>query len=272
VHAHAAVVLEVQPGDPVAQEHLAAELPDVLGHRLPHLARAVAGVVELRDQARDLVVLVAEEGRPGGADEGEVLDALGGPVGANLGRRDAPDLLRVRLEELIEEPAAEAVRDPLLERVLTTLRLPRGDEVGEQRLGEVHRPELLDHIRAAERIVEELPLPAAVAPVDARHPGPLEELLAHDLVPEVVDLLDLREEAVPAEVEPVAVAHGGLGDAANLVLRLEHDDRQPLLRQQVARGQARRAGAEDHRRLLGHVGSREALRGLVVVRHEVFFS
>ena len=112
VHAHAAVVLEVELGDLVVQEHLAAELLDVVGHRLPHLAGAVAGVVELRDQARDLVVLVPEERGPGGAEEREVLDPLGGPVGADLGRGHAPDLLRVGLEELVEEPAAEAVRRP----------------------------------------------------------------------------------------------------------------------------------------------------------------
>jgi hypothetical protein len=40
-------------------------------------------------------------------------------------------------------------------------------------------------------------------------------------VPEVVDLLGLGEEAVAAEVEAVAVAHLGLGDAPDLVLGLE---------------------------------------------------
>ena len=47
-------------------------------------------------------------------------------------------------------------------------------------------------------------------------PRALEELLLHDLVPEVVDLLDLGEEAVAAEVEAVAVADLGAGDAADL--------------------------------------------------------
>ena len=90
--------------------------------------------------------------------------------------------------------------------------------------GQLDRAELLDHVRAAQRVVEEL-----LVPVDARHARALEELLAHDLVPEVVDLLDLGEEAVAAEVEAVlaarAVADLGLGDAADLVLGLEHDHR-----------------------------------------------
>ena len=245
------------------EEHLAAELLDVVGHRLPHLAGAVAGVVELRDQARDLVVLVAEERGPGGAEEREVLDPLRGPVGADLGRRDAPDLLGVGLEELVEEPAAEAVGHPLLVGVLLALRLDRRPEVGEERLGQVDRAELLHHVRAAQRVVEELRAALAVAPVDARHPRALEELLAHDLVPEVVDLLHLREEAVAAEVEAVAVAHRGLRDAAHLVLGLEHDHRQALLGEQVARGQAGGAGAEDHGRLLGHVRAGRGWLGAV---------
>ncbi len=57
--------------------------------------------------------------------------------------------------------------------------------------------------------------------------GRLRELLVHHLVPEVVDLVDLGEEAVAAEIEAVAVPDLGLGDAADLVLRLEHDDGAP---------------------------------------------
>ena len=74
--------------------------------------------------------------------------------------------------------------------------------------------------------------------------------------------LHLGEEAVAAEVEAVAVADGGLGDAADLVLGLEHHHGQALLREQVAGGQAGGAAAEDHRRLVAHVGAREVCRGL----------
>ena len=91
-------------------------LLDVVGHRLPHLAGAVAGVVELRDERLDLVALVAEERGLRGAEEGQALDALGRPVGADLRRGHAPDLLGVGLEELVEEPAAEAVRRPTARR------------------------------------------------------------------------------------------------------------------------------------------------------------
>ena len=183
-------------------------------------------------------------------------------------RGHAPDLLGVGLEELVEEPAAEAVHDPLLERVLLALGRDPRPQVGEERLGQVDRPQLLDHVRAAQRIVQEL-----VVPVDPRHARALQELLAHDLVPEVVDLLHLGEEAVAAEVEAVAVAHGGLGDAADLVLGLEHHHGQALLREQVARREPGGAAPEDHRGLVAHVGPREVCRRLwlrFVLSHPVF--
>ena len=239
---------------------LAAERADVLGHRLPHLARAVAGVVELRDQRLDLVVLVAEERGLGRREERQALDPLCRPIRADLRGGHAPHLLGVGLEEVVEQALAEAVGHPLLEGLLFALGLELGPQIGEQRACELHGAELLDHVRAAQRIVEEL-----LVPVDARHARALEELLAHDLVPEVVDLLDLGEEAVAAEVEAVAVAHRRLGDAAHLVLGLQHDHRQPLLGKQVAGGQARGPTAEDHRRLLAHLGRASSVVAVLLV-------
>ena len=111
---------------------------------------------------------------------------------------------------------------------------------------ELDRAELLITSMPVERVVEEL-----AVPVDPRHARALEELLAHHLVPEVVDLLGLGEEAVAAEIEAVAVADLGLGEAADLVLGLEHDHGTPLLGEQVAGGQAGGAAAEDGDRLAG---------------------
>jgi hypothetical protein len=62
-----------------------------------------------------------EQGRP----QREILDALGGPFGFELRARNAPDLFRVRFEEGQEEPLPEAIRHPLLERVLA----PIGEEL-----------------------------------------------------------------------------------------------------------------------------------------------
>ena len=123
----------VELGDGRVHADLAAGGDDLVGHRLPHLARAEARVVELGDQRLDLVAAVAEEGRLGGGEEGQALDALRGPLGAQLGARDAPDLLRVGLEEELVQPLAEAVGDPRLEVVLVALGLDRRPQVGEQR-------------------------------------------------------------------------------------------------------------------------------------------
>ena len=83
-----------------------------------------------------------------------------------------------------------------------------------------------------------------------RQPRAQQELLVEHLVPEVVDLLGLGEEAVAAEVEAVAVADLGLGDAADLVLGLEDDHRDAALGQQVAGGEPGRAAAEHGDRAL----------------------
>jgi hypothetical protein len=242
---HDAAVADLELRDRRVEPHLAAVGDDLVGHRLPHLAGAEAGVVELVDERLDLVALVAHEGGLGGRPERQALDPLRGPLGADLGGRDAPDLLGVGLEEEVEQPLAEAVRDPLLEVLLAPLGLHERPQVREAGAHELDGAELLDHVRAAERVVEEL-----AVPVDARHARALEELLAHDFVPEVVDLLGLREEAVAAEVEAVAVADLGLRQAADLALGLEHDHGLALLREQVAGGQARRASTEDGNRAL----------------------
>ena len=254
-----AAVLDLDVVDAGVEPDLAAEGDDLVAHRLPHLAGAEAGVVELGDQRLDLVVAVAHEGGLGGGPEGQALDPLGGPLGAQLGGRDAPDLLGVALEEVVVEAPAEAVGDPLLEVLLLALGLDDRPQVGEAGAHELDRAELLDHVRAVERVVEEL-----AVPVDARHARPLEELLLHHLVPEVVDLLGLGEEAVAAEIEAVSVADLGLGDAADLVLGLQHDDRAALLGEQVAGGQPRGAAAEHGDRLGGAVAvASEAFSGEV---------
>ena len=58
---------------------------------------------------------------------------------------------------------------------------------------------------------------------------------------------------MPAEIEAVAVADLGLGEAADLVLGLEDDHRHALPGEQVAGGQAGGAAAEhgDGRRAVG---------------------
>jgi hypothetical protein len=133
----------------------------------------------------------------------------------------------------------------LLDVLLLALGLELRPQVGETRADQLDRAELLDDVHALERIGQELAVPE-----DARHARAEQELLAHHLVPELVDLFGLGEEAVAAEIEPVAIADLGLGEAADLVLGLEDDDGHALLGEQVSGGETRRASAEDGDRTL----------------------
>src|SRR4029079_11884847 len=94
---------------------------------------------------------------------------------------------------------AELFETPRLEGVLDRLRHQRGLDVRREAADQLDRSELADHVGAAERIGE-----VAGGSVDARHGRAEQELVAEDLVPERVDLGGLREEAMPAEIEPEA--------------------------------------------------------------------
>ena len=59
--------------------------------------------------------------------------------------------------------------------------------------------------------------------------GTRDELVAEDLVPEVLDRLDLGEEAVAADVEAESLVLRGAGDAADDVVGFEHGHRVPGL-------------------------------------------
>jgi hypothetical protein len=63
-------------------------------------------------------------------------------------------------------------------------------------------------------------------------------------VPHVVDFLRLREEAMAAQVEAVAVLLDRLGDAAELVLGLHDENRLAALGEVVRSSQAGRAAAD----------------------------
>src|SRR5581483_3784623 len=92
------------------------------------------------------------------------------------------------------------------------------------------------------RVVEQL-----VVVVDAAHPRPQQEVvLREDLVPELLDRLDLGEEAMAADVEPPTVALDGPADTADDVVGLEHRDRLADFGQRVCRGESGGSGADHH--------------------------
>ena len=79
-------------------------------------------------------------------------------------------------------------------------------------------PSVRSTLNGSERVVVVLALVE-----DAAHPGPEEEVaVREDLVPQLLDGADLREEAVAAEVEAPTVALDGAADAAHDRVRFEH--------------------------------------------------
>src|SRR5262249_26345530 len=156
------------------------------------------------------------------AAEGEVLDPLRRPQCADLRARNPPHLFGVRAEERLVQPPAEARRHPLLERVRfrppPTCR-PQVRKGAPERLPEAEAP---DDVLRRDRVREEL----AVV-VDARESRPLDELGAENLLPQALDGLHLREEAVSAEIEPVAVELDRLRYAPHGSVGLEHRRGEP---------------------------------------------
>ena len=205
---------------------------------LPQLPRPEARVLELLDQGRDVVALEPED-RQSCLPEGEVLDPLRRPEGADLGPRDAPELLRVGAEEGVVEALAEARGHPVLERLRLLAALALRPDVGERTAERLPEPEPAEDVLRRERVREIL---AGV--VDAGEPRPGEEVVPHQVLPHPLDLLQLREEAMPTQVEAVAVELDRLGDPADGAVGLEDDGGVLAQRECVGTRQTRRAPAE----------------------------
>src|SRR5262249_47118798 len=183
---------------------------------------------------------------------GEGLDPLGGPLGADVLAPEAPDLLRVGLEEHEEEPAAEAVRHPVLEAALATDREDPLPQVARDDPGALEEAELAERLQGLQRIVEE---PAAIQDAgEALHP---EEARVHHLAPDPLDLGDLGEEAMPAHVEEEAPVATGARMPAHLGVPLQHHGVDVLLHERV-RGREPGGAAADDDDALSHSGSRDA--------------
>ena len=101
------------------------------------------------------------------------------------------------------------------------------------------RADLAHDIGEPQRVVDEAP-----APEDPRQARADQQLVAEHLVPEALHLVGLREEAVAAEIEAVAVAHDRSGEPADLLAGLEDDDRLARSHERVARGEPGGPGTE----------------------------
>ncbi len=103
--------------------------------------------------------------------------------------------------------------------------------------------------------------------VDAAHPGPLDEIVREDLVPELDDLTRFREKAVAANVEPETFMFNGAADTADIAgVLLDHADRIALLRQKIGCGEPGRTSPND-----GHI---DLLAAAALIGHSFprFFS
>ena len=115
-HAGRDAVCVLDPGNGVVEVHLAALSFDELVTPFPHHPGAMAGILELLDEAGDLFLVPARRQRIDDRPEQvEVLDALSRPVGLDLIGGNAPHFLGVGLEEDAIEPPAELRGDVPLE-------------------------------------------------------------------------------------------------------------------------------------------------------------
>ena len=107
-HGGRETVRVLDPGNGVVEVHLAALSFDELVTPFPHHPGAMAGILELLDEAGDLFLVPARRQRIDDRPEQvEVLDALSRPVGLDLIGGNAPHFLGVGLEEVAIEPPAE---------------------------------------------------------------------------------------------------------------------------------------------------------------------
>src|SRR5208337_5600533 len=178
----------------------------------PHLAGTKPRILKLVDQSLDHLALARlkppEQSVHHRRDKAQALDPLGCPVGRDLAGGHAPQLLRVRLEEDLEQFPAEPIDDPGLEGSLRPDRAQSRLEVTEQDPGGTPGTELPERVHRLERIIEEF----AVV-VDPAQPRASDELAAQDFAPEGVDLAALGEEPVAADIEPVPLVLIGPADA-----------------------------------------------------------
>jgi hypothetical protein len=156
---------------------------------------------------------------------------------------DPPHLLGIGGKEHLVETLAEIRRNPVLERLG---RQPgRGRPAPQIRGGTapgLEDAEPRQNVPRQQRIGEVL----AVV-VDARQPRPREEVVTHQVLPQSLDLRDLREESVTTEIEAVAVVLDRLGDPADEAVCLVDGPWQTAEAEHVGGRQPGRSGSQ-HRR------------------------
>src|SRR5665213_924043 len=218
-----------------------------LRHALPHLAGSEARVAEAVDQGGDDVVAMGrlsmwQQGALDDEPHVQALDPLRRPVRRKLCGADPPHLFGVGLEKDAVEAPSELVAHPILEAPRIWDRRDTRSGVAGQAPDGLHKTEVPKCIRRLKRVGEK-----AVPVIDARQAISRQHLGTKDLGPEVLDLLVLREEAVAADVEPIAVVLDRAGKPPDVAgVLFDHRDRDLVLHQLIGGCEAGRAGAHDH--------------------------
>src|SRR5215472_8130558 len=186
---------------------------------LPHHAGPALGIVELLDQACDVLLITTREDRVGRRlQKRQILYSLSRPVRLDLCRRHSPDFLCVRLEEDAVKPPTEASGYPALERRLIPRWVDLGPGVRQEATHCLAQPQPLQSVEGAQRIVKHV----AVV-IDTAHAGTEQEVLgSKDLVPQILDSAHFGEEAMTADVKTPPIAQNSAGQAADDIIGLEH--------------------------------------------------
>jgi len=154
-----------------------------------------------------------------------ILDALRCPVGLKFAGGHTPDLLVIRLEEVIKKTLSETVCDPVLKALFGFMSAEDfGDadfgsrpEIGGHTSNRFDDAQIFEGIGRFEWVVEVLPVVE-----DAAHSGPHEEILIRqDFVPKIFNRLDLGEEAMAAQIKAPPINFDGSGNSADGVGRFK---------------------------------------------------
>ena len=235
-----------EPGRSAAHPDLAPLLHRPPRGGLPHHARSLPRITERADECLDLLrpilrLPLGHDGVPDRACQRQPLDPLRRPIGRDLLAAHAPHLLGVGLEKDAEQPAAELVRDPVLERPRIADREDPGPAVAGDAPHGLHEPQVLQGLGRPQRIGVKL---AAIE--NPRTAGPDEHVAAEQFGPQIFHFLRLREEAVAADIEPKTFVCDRPGDAPDeLRIGLEHGHRRPGSREEVGGREPGRAGPDD---------------------------
>ena len=249
--AHPPVAIRIlrQLFQPVTHQHLIALVFDVALGGIPHHAGAEARIAEGLEQGFDflsVIGLLVEAERAFQAighrvPQAQALDPLRRPVRGHFVARHAPDLLGIGLEEDRIELVAELVDRPVLEAPHILVRKDLRLAIAQHAQGRAPDAEIPQGFKSAKWIAVEF---AFI--IDAAHPGPLDEVVGQNLVPQIDHLLALRKEAMPANIKTETFMLHRPADPADILrILLDHGDRIALFGKQIGGGETRGSGPDN---------------------------